>query len=146
MRLLCKLKDKFVYGEQIIYLNEKRMDYNETHKVVIYNEENNIYVQLQSKISFLYSSEQTLDMVDSGDTYSLRFKKGFYNKEPLMLYDKNNLKKINLDCSERDTELYCEIKKDKMTLILSKSGERFYVSNNKFRRYITYEFYIRYYF
>ena len=79
---------------------------------------------MKSKISFLYSDKQEINIDDSIDYYKLTFKKIFYNKEQLIL-NKNNFKKINLDCNDATTEVICNISKNEITQILSYNGEKF---------------------
>ena len=83
--------------------------------------------QLSTNIANLYSDKQEININDKIDSYELKFKKGSYSNEQLVLY-KNKYQNINLDCNDKSTEIICNIKKDNIVKILSFSGEKFYVS------------------
>ena len=127
IRFICRLNDIFENDEQIIYLNDHSINYME-FKVIFYTNAENIKAkQLKSKISFLYSDRQQIYIDTFIDSYKLRFKKEIYNQEQLILYS-NNFKKINLECNTENSEVICNIKKDKLTQILSYSGEVYHIS------------------
>ena len=83
--------------------------------------------KLKSNIAFLYSDKQVINIEKNIDSYQLKFNKKYYHKEQLILY-KDNLKRMYLDCNDDKTEVKCNIQKEKLTQILSYSGEKFYVS------------------
>ena len=127
VRLVCKLSDTFDYEEQNIYLNEYSFNYY-NNKLIFYTDSKNITVrQLSTNIANLYSDKQEININDQTDTYELKFKKGSYSNEQLVLY-KNKYQNINLECSDKITEIICNIKRDNIIKILSFSGEKFYVS------------------
>ena len=127
IRFICKLKDNFENGEQIIYLNEYSFNYKE-YKLLFYSNAKNIHTkQLKSKIAFLFSDNQEININDYTDTYTMKFKKEFYDNETLILYN-NKLKKINFACNDEDTEVNCNITKDEIIQILSYNGEKFHIA------------------
>ena len=127
IRLICKLEENFDNEEQIIYLNEYSSNYKDC-KIMFYTTAKNLLVhKLNSNIAFLYSDRQVINIENNIDSYELKFNKEYYHKEQLILY-KDKLKRIYLDCNDDETEVKCIIKKEKLTQILSYSGEKFYIS------------------
>ena len=127
MRLICKLNDKFENEEQIIYLNDNWFNFND-YKIFFYTFDEYLIVrQLNSKISFLYSDKQELNINNYIDSYTLKFKKIFYYNEKLILYKYRN-KRAQLNCVNGRDEVICNIKRDDITPILSYNGEQFFIS------------------
>ena len=126
LRLICKFNENI--ETQNIKLNEFFFKYK-NYKIIMYSESNLNITQLNSRISFLYSDKQEINITENITEYSLVFKKGVYNKEPLILYkDNNKLKNIYLNCLEETKEIKCSISKDKLIGILSQNDNEFYLS------------------
>ena len=123
IRMICKF-DTNLLDEKI-----KFIDYNLTYHgttIRIISEEYIAVKQLESEISFIYSDEQTINLEDDSNSYTLQFKKEIYNNEPLFLYN-NEMRAINLDCKNGSKELICNIKGSKILESLSYNGEKYYV-------------------
>ena len=126
LRLICNFNEN-IDTEKII-LSKLTFVYKDYNITVLSENDLNIN-QLNSSISFLYSDKQIVDINSTTTEYSLVFKKEIYNKEPLILYNfDNNMKNIYLNCAEEEKEIKCMISKDKLVGILSKNGEKFYLS------------------
>ena len=126
LRLICKFYDNI--NEQKIDLNEVRFVYKD-YNITILSKKDLYINQLNSGISFLYSDKQIINIIDTTTEYKLVFKKEVYNGEPLILYkNNNNMKNIYLNCVIETKEIKCTISKDKLISILSKSGEKLYLS------------------
>ena len=126
LTLICNFNDSL--DTQKIKLNEFIFDYKDYNITLLSENDLNIN-QLNSTISFLYSDKQVINITDSITEYNLVFKKEVYNKELLILYKgNNNMKNIYLNCREEIKEIKCSISKDKLIGLLSKSGDKFYLS------------------
>jgi len=126
LRLICKFRENI--KTQKLELNRCTFNYKE-RKISLVSKKDLEINQLGSTISFLYSDKQAININDTVTEYNLVFKEELYNKEPLILYkDDNNKRNIYLSCVEENKELKCTISKDNLVRILSKSGERFCLS------------------
>ena len=126
LRLICKFVENIKF--QKLELNRCTFDYN-NKKISIISKKDLKIKQLGSTISFLYSDRQIININDTATEYNLVFKEEIYNKEPLILYnDDNNRKNLYLSCEQENKELKCTISKDKLIGLLSKSGEKFCLS------------------
>ena len=127
LRLICKFDDS-IKGQNI-KLNKYSFVYKD-YTITILSETYVNITQLNSDISFLYSDKQEIKIDDKKNEYSLIFKKGVYNKEPLILFKEDMiLKNTYLDCIEEIKEIKCTIKKDKLLQLLSVNNEIFYLSH-----------------
>ena len=124
VRLICKFEE--IIDTQTIKLNKFTFIYNKT-TITLFCENGLNINQLNSDISFLYSDKQEINITENANEYNLIFKKGVYNKEPLILFsnDNNYMKNIYLNCAEETNEIKCSISKDKLVGILSKSGDEY---------------------
>ena len=124
-RLLCQMKEDFSLGEQIIYIKEIFFIYK-MYNISIYSEAQNIKVkQLETKISFLFSDIQEIDLNKESNTF-LKFEKYFYNEydDSLYLYQ-NDLRFSKLECYDNSYEVICNITKDELLQILSFNGAKY---------------------
>ena len=128
IRLICKFEENL--EDEKIKLNRYIFTYGRSYiRVAVFFEDYLNIKQLKSTASFLYSDKQDINITEKSDEYELKFRKGIYNKQPLMLYSKNkNNKYIYLNCNEETKELNCKIKKDNLLEILSYSGEKYFLS------------------
>ena len=122
MIMICKFNENIT--SEYITLNKYSFEYN-NQTIVIVSDGNLRIIQSNSSVAFLYSNEQYIEIKENAD-YNIKFKKVSYNKEPLILYhdDKN----IILDCREETNEIICPIKSEKISEILTYSGEEFRLS------------------
>ena len=126
LRLICHFNENI--DAQKLILNRYTFKYNENKISLISKNDLNIK-QLNSAISLLYSDKQVINIIDTQNEYNLVFKEEIYNKEPLLLNKVgNNRQNIYLSCVEENKEIKCTINKDKLVGILSKSGEKFFLS------------------
>jgi hypothetical protein len=127
LRLICKFNDNL--KGQRLKPNDRFIFVYKDYSIIIASK-NNIYInQLNTSISFLYSDKQKININETTSEYNLVFKKKEYYKESLILYKEgNDMKSIYLTCIEEEKEIKCSISKDKLVEILSKSGEKFYLS------------------
>jgi len=126
LRLICHFNENI--DAQKLILNRYTFKYNENKISLISKNDLNVK-QLNSAISLLYSDKQEINIIDTQTEYNLVFKEEIYNKEPLLLNKVgNNRQNIYLSCSEANKEIKCTISKDKLVGILSKSGEKFFLS------------------
>ena len=126
LRLICKFNENI--DTQKIKLNKFIFVYKDYNIKILSENDLNIN-QLNTAVSFLYSDKQVINIDNTITEYNLVFKKEVYNKELLILYkDNNNMKNIYLNCIEEIKEIKCSISKDKLVGILSKSGEKFSLS------------------
>ena len=68
-------------------------------------------------IPFLYSKNQTINLVEGKEKYDLKFKVGSFYSDKIFLYSPNSKKKIytNLDnCRVTGNEMTCELSKEKI--------------------------------
>ena len=121
IRMICKFNENLKTNS--IKLNRVISEYK-GKKFYIYLEDNIMIEQLILNISFLYSDKQEINIENGKDFYDVIFKKDVYYNEPLILY-KNKMKMINLDCKEKEKQIICNIKKDKLLEILGYNGEKF---------------------
>jgi hypothetical protein len=132
INVLCQLEEELKKENQIIYLKQTSFIYqkanNENIGVIISYEADSVNVkQLKSEISFLYADKQNIDIVDSQNTYELRFNQYSKDNRPIYLYS-DSIKSIILDsCSNEGTQLICKVSKDNLLEILAYSGEVFSV-------------------
>ena len=104
--IFCELDEKIPKGQYSFQFNDT-FNYSGYE---IYLTSNNILniIKLDSDKIDIYSSPQTINVIDSKDTYELKFKIISYNQERLYLsviYD------IPLNCNRKNDELICSIKK-----------------------------------
>ena len=128
LRLICKFNKK-ITGTKL-ELIKKTFKYN-NEEITILSEGQLKVEQLNSRVAFLYSDKQTIEINDNETDYELIFKKEVYNKESLLLYKKINHDKkifINLDCTDEEKEVKCTIKKEKLLETLFKKEESYYLS------------------
>ena len=126
MRIICQLKENMAREEQNIYMIKTSFIYKEEYNITINYKAVNIKVkQLKSEISFLYYSNQEINIKDNEDKYELIFKKYKYDNRPLYLY-KNDIRSVLLDnCKSQNNEVTCNLEKDKLLEILAYSGENY---------------------
>ena len=126
LRLICQFNENI--DAQKLKLIKFIFDYKDFN-IAILSEEDLRINQLNSSISFLYSDKQIINITNTNTEYNLVFKSKIYNKESLILYNEgNNMKNIYLNCIEETKQIKCTIKKDELVGILSKSGEKFCLS------------------
>ena len=126
LRLICQFNENI--DAQKLKLIKFIFDYKDFN-IAILSEEDLRINQLNSSISFLYSDKQIIYITNTNTEYNLVFKSKIYNKESLILYNEgNNMKNIYLNCIEETNQIKCTIKKDELVGILSKSGEKFCLS------------------
>ena len=126
LRLICQFNENI--DAQKLKLIKFIFDYKDFN-IAILSEEDLRINQLNSSISFLYSDKQIINITNTNTEYNLVFKSKIYNKESLILYNEgNNMKNIYLNCIEETNQIKCTIKKDELVGILSKSGEKFCLS------------------
>ena len=126
LRLICQFNENI--DAQKLKLIKFIFDYKDFN-IAILSEEDLRINQLNSSISFLYSDKQIINITNTNTEYNLVFKSKIYNKESLILYNEgNNMKNIYLNCIEEKKQIKCTIKKDELVGILSKSGEKFCLS------------------
>ena len=125
-RLICKFNQRI--DESKIKLNKSTLSYND-YKLTVLSENDLSITQLNSSISFLYSDKQTININEETTEFKLVFKNEQYNKEPLILYKDNNMmQNIYLTCTEETNKIECFIRKDRLVEIMSRSGEKFFLS------------------
>ena len=126
LRLICQFNENI--DAQKLKLIKFIFDYKDFN-IAILSEEDLRINQLNSSISFLYSDKQIINITNTNTEYNLVFKSKIYNKESLILYNEgNNMKNIYLNCIEETNQIKCTIKKNELVGILSKSGEKFCLS------------------
>ena len=126
LRLICKFDENI--KDQSIKINGHSFEYKE-NVIVLFSEDYLKINQLNSSISVLYHDKQEIIIDDKNNEYALSFKKGIYNKEPLILFKGDmNLKNIYLDCKDETNEIKCTVKKDQLLQLLSSNGEIFHLS------------------
>ena len=123
IRMICKFNENLENCN--IKLNRVSLEYK-GRKYSIYSEDIFMIEQLNSSISFLYSDKQEINIENNKDSYEIIFKKDAYYNEPLILYN-NKMKMINLECSNKESQIICKIKKDKFLELLSFNGENYYL-------------------
>ena len=105
------------------YLGDVAFDYNDFR--IIINSNTILSLQILNRnCPFLYADEQVINIKENEYFYQLNFKKDEYNNQPLLLSN-INLNYIELNCSEVDNNLICEVEKEK--LLEQNNGERFKV-------------------
>ena len=126
IRIICQLNENLKNQEQNIYLKKINVIFKEYYNITINYEAENIRVkQLNYEISFLYSDKQEIYIKDEENEYKIIFKSYNYDKRDLYLY-KNDIKAILLNnCERQNSELTCNINKDKILNILSYNGEKY---------------------
>jgi len=77
---------------------------------------------------FLYSDKQIINVEEDKESYELKFKIGKYNNEKLIFYGRALNALILEECQIEGKDLICKIYKNQLDEILTKYGERFYLS------------------
>ena len=132
IRLICQLNKNFNKEKLTVYLEQTSFMIdganNEKLGVIVSYRADNIKVkQLNTEMSFLYSEQQEINIIDDKDTYNLIFNQLYRDNRALFLYS-NQIKSIILDnCKSENNKLLCTVNKEKLLEILSKSGEVFSV-------------------
>ena len=121
LRMICKFDENLENGN--IKINTIISEYK-GKKFYIYSEDIFNVEQLNVNIAFLYSDKQEINIENNKDSYEIFFKKDSYYNEPLMLYN-NKMKIINLECNEREKQIICSVKKNKILELLSFNGENY---------------------
>ena len=126
IRLICEFNDDI--KSEFMKLNITSFNYKDNLISVVSSDFLEIK-KLDTNIAVLYSNEQEIEIDESKSEYMLSFKKVLYNNEKLILvYIDNIIKNIYLDCKGETKEVKCTIKKDNLLKVLSKSGEKFGLS------------------
>ena len=129
LRLFCKLDESLSFGMHPIKINNYTLNYG-NHKISInFCLDNNLLDQ-KEYFPFLYSDEQTINIDDKTDSYSLRFNTEIYNKEMLFLGGDFFNKKM-LNCKAQKKELICKIKKEDIIEILPNNGGNMHIYYHK---------------
>ena len=125
IRIICNLEDKLKNIENNITLNSVQIIYKEEYNIEI-NQEAFIKIkQLNYSIPFLYSNQQSIEIKDNIESYELKFKYESYNNEVLIIYGESYNYAALDNCKINDTELKCEVSKNKFEEILIKNNEIF---------------------
>ena len=126
LRLICKFNDKI---DDVTISKEIFTFIYKDYSITLLSTKDLLINQLDTPVALLYSDKQEINIIDATTEYNLVFKKEVYNGEPLILSKAdNNMKNIYLNCVEEALEIKCTINKDKLVGILSKSGEKFCLS------------------
>ena len=105
--IFCELDDKIPKGQYLFKFNEK-FNYSKYEIDLTSSNEFNI-TKIDSNKVDIYSSNQTINVVDNKEIYELKFKIKSYNQELLFLNFAISLEP--LDCKRENDELICLIKK-----------------------------------
>ena len=125
LRLFCKLDESLSISPHSIKINNYTFNYG-NHKISInFCLDYNLLNQIEY-LPFLYSDEQTINIDDKTESYSLRFNIETYNKEILFLGG-NYFNKKKLNCKAQKKELICEIKKEDIIEILPINRGNMYI-------------------
>ena len=125
IRIICNLEDKLKNIENNITLNSVQIIYKEEYNIEINQEEFIKIKQLNYSIPFLYSNQQSIEIKDNLELYELKFKYESYNNEVLIIYGESYNYAALDNCKINDTELKCEVSKNKFEEILIKNNEIF---------------------
>ena len=127
-KIICKLNENLIYNNQKILLNNIEITYN-AHNIIITQQEPFEVEQLDNYISFLYSDEQNIEIEEGIKSYNIKFYIGKYNNEILYLYGERNNYIVFDNCrkNENESELSCQISKEKLEEILILNNEQFKV-------------------
>ena len=120
LRLFCKAS-YFVYTAKSITFERLSFTYNEKNFVLKTDDYFQVKVLNNTSISFLYSDPQTINLDQEVESYDLKFKYDYYNKDVLYLY--SNMNYIPVDnCAIEGNELLCKIPKETIETNLIKKG------------------------
>ena len=130
IRIFCQLNKKIIH--QNIKLNSAYLTYN-GHKVAIFSQMNFAMRinQLSSKIPFIYSDKQTIEVEKEKDLYEIKFKVLENHNEQLFLknIEKDGEEELNNmlleDCDLNGKDLKCYLTRLKIEEILGYSGQEF---------------------
>ena len=123
--LLCNLFE-IINDETKISIKEKELNFN-GYKIVIYSDGEIDFTQLNYTVPFLYSDEQTINVNQQKQEFTVSFNIVKYNDEALFLYGKPQCLAKFDGCDISGKTLNCRISKQKLEEILTLNELKFTV-------------------
>ena len=122
-KIVCRFNEN-LYNQQKLFLKTMKLTYN-NYNIFIFQNEPIEVEQFNYEISFLYNDEQIIEIKDEINSYNLKFYFEVYNNETLYIYGERNNSLFLENCKRNESELNCEILKEKIEEILIKNNEKF---------------------
>ena len=125
--LFYKINQSVDASARYFIFNDISFDYKDTHVNIHFNQDSLYFVQLNSKIPFLYANEQNINVEDGKENYFLNFNIEEYNNETLMLTseESNNVTIILDKCLIEQKNLKCRITKSKIIEIAKTNNQTY---------------------
>ena len=125
--LFYKINQSIDASAKYFLFNDISFDYKDTHVNIHFNSASLDFVQLDSKVPFLYANEQNINVEDGKENYFLNFNIEEYNNETLMLTseESNNVTIILDKCLIEQKNLKCRITKSKIIEIAKTSNQTY---------------------
>ena len=125
--LFYKINQSVDASARYFIFNDISFYYKDTHVNIHFNQDSLYFVQLNSKVPFLYANEQNINVEDGKENYFLNFNIEEYNNETLMLTseESNNVTIILDKCLIEQKNLKCRITKSKIIEIAKTSNQTY---------------------